>query len=141
MTSRVQPKEHFYAAALDYCLQHRAIRNLRDSLKPCTNYERGDPSIGDNGVPPCWTVDNSDDEPCDSCKARKESVHDYKVKLSKRAAAKRRMLRWGEKLGDFDCGVVASSHWLEHLKADVMEEAFLMRGVYPIASQPKKGGE
>ena len=85
-------KERFNKASGDFCAFDRSISFLRRSLRKCTDYDKGDPSIGDSGTPPCYTVD--DPEMCDACKERKENLPKYRRLLVLRASAKRRMLRW-----------------------------------------------
>jgi hypothetical protein len=91
--------DRLISAVVEFSAQNRTLAGLRRAKRRCTEYSRPDYSCGDPGTPECqYITDLAEDDFCDACKARKANLPVYRTALRNRAAAKRRMIRWAEKI-------------------------------------------
>lgn len=89
------PQGHLEAIVLDF-YQHEKVIRERRKLEDCTEQSEGDWAIGDAGVPPCFW--DPTQEQCANCQIRLDSTCRYRKALRGRQSAKRRMLKWAERL-------------------------------------------
>ena len=82
-------------AAIEFCRQDAILRTLRAEAERCTQYDSGDMTIGDQGIPPCRFAEDefNPEHACDACKKRHDSIPRYKLAQRRRGYAKKRMIR------------------------------------------------
>lgn len=86
-------------AAIEFCAQDAIVRDYKD-LPKCTEFDKGDPTIGDSGQPWCLDAEVPNPEAmCAGCIARYDGKAAYKTAIQRRNRAKQRMIREWRKAG------------------------------------------